>query len=169
MANSEDESFLNFKYKTLQKEYPEAFTPEGKLKKYVPARQYMRSTHPHNLGRPLYNNQAKNLFMMGARGYGKSYSVGVGIVAHEYLFDGKTHYDPKADVTAAEIVMGAGDAKYSSETLDKTKIALDQMPGAQEINGVYYPAPFSKRYLGSWQPGKQITATYKKKEGGAWK
>lgn len=109
----------------------------------------MRSIHPHNYGRPLYENQAKNLFMMGARGYGKSYSVGVGIVAHEYLFDGKTHYDPKAPITAAEIVMGAGDAKYSSETLDKTKIALDQMPGAQEINGVYYPAPFSKRYLGS--------------------
>lgn len=86
---------------------------------------------------------------MGARGYGKSYSVGVGIVAHEYLFDGKTRYEVDAPVTAAELVMGAGDAKFSSETLDKTRVALDQLPGSQEHFGKYYPAPFSKRYVGS--------------------
>lgn len=84
-----------------------------------------------------------------SRGYGKSYSVGVGIVAHEFLFDGQTIYDPEAPLTAAEIVMGAGDAKYSTETLDKTKTALDHLPGALELNGVYYPNPFAKQFRGS--------------------
>lgn len=118
------------------------------------------------MGRPLYDNQAKNLFMMGARGYGKSYSVGVGIVLHEWLFDGKHIYDPEAPITASEIVMGAGDAKYSSETLSKTKIGLEQLPGALELGGIYYPSPFAKQYSGSWAPGKEIIAQYKKKVGG---
>lgn len=106
--------------------------------------------------------------MLGSRGYGKSYSVGVGICAHEFLFDGRSYYDPSEPITAAEIVMGAGDAKYSSETLGKTKIAIDQLPGAQEINGVYYPAPFSKQLKGSWLPGKEIKHSYKKKKQGGW-
>ena len=97
-----------------------------------------------------------------------SYSVGC-IVAHEYLFDGKTHYDPQAAQTAAEVVVGAGDAKYSTETLDKARIIIEQLPGSQEINGMYYPSPLFKRWKGTWEPGKQITAKYKKKVGNSWK
>lgn len=119
------------------------------FKNFIPAREYLRKEHPEALGRPLYRNQSKNLFMMGSRGYGKSYSVGVGIVAHEFLFDGKNHYDPEGETSAAEIVMGAGDAKYSSDTLEKTRIAIDRLPGALEINGVYYPSPFAKQISGS--------------------
>jgi hypothetical protein len=99
------------------------------------------------MGRPLYTNNASNLIMMGSRGFGKSYSVGVGIVAHEFLFDGKTVYDPVE--TSAEIVVGAGDAKYSGETLDKTKIAIDQLPGEITLGELVYPSPFFKRYSGS--------------------
>lgn len=106
--------------------------------------------------------------MLGSRGYGKSYSVGVGICAHEFLFDGRTHFNPDEPITAAEIVMGAGDAKYSTETLSKAKIAIDQLPGAQEVNGLYYPAPFSKQIKGSWMPGKEIIHSYKKKMHGNW-
>lgn len=89
------------------------------------------------------------MFMLGARGYGKSYSVGVGVVLHEWLFDGKTKYDPNSDVTTAEIAVGAGDSTYSKETLEKTKMALERLPGSQEIGGTYYPAPFFKQYRGS--------------------
>lgn len=120
------------------------------------------------MGRPIYSNQAKNLFMMGSRGYGKSFSVGVGIVLHEWLFDGKHRYDPEDPITASEVVMGAGDAKYSTETLGKTKIGLEQLPGSMEFNGEYYPSPFSKQYSGSWAPGKEVIAQYKKKVGGNW-
>lgn len=120
------------------------------------------------MGRPLYKNESQNMFMLGARGYGKSYSVGAGIVAHEFLFDGKTQYDIHGPTTAAEIVVGAGDAKYSTETLDKTKTAIERLPGSIEIGDKFYPAPFSYRYTGSWSPAKQVTATYKKKVGSNW-
>lgn len=152
----------------IKRYHPEAIAPNNQLKKYLTPREYLRTTFPSSMGSPLHTNQARNLFMMGARGYGKSYSVGVGIVAHEFLFDGKTIYDPDASLTAAEIVMGAGDAKYSTETLDKTKTALDHLPGSIELNGVYYPNPFYKQFRGSWAPAKQIEAKYKKKVAGSW-
>lgn len=85
--------------------------------------------------------------MLGSRGFGKSYSVGVGIVAHEYLFDGKSRYT--TDPTSSEVVVGAGDAKYSGETLDKTKIAIEQLPGEIKFADRVYPSPFFKRYSGS--------------------
>ncbi|MCB1712963.1 MAG: hypothetical protein KDH96_10955, partial [Candidatus Riesia sp.] len=38
-----------------------------------------------------------------------------------------------------------------------------------EIRGRHFPSPFTKRYTGSWYPGKQVVASYKKKMGGTWK
>lgn len=151
----------------IKQYHPEAVNSKGQLKRYIPPREYLRTAHSTSLGAPLHTNQARNMFMMGSRGYGKSYSVGVGIVAHEFIFDGATVYNPEAPTTAAEIVMGAGDAKYSTETLDKTKTALDHLPGAIELNGVYHPNPFFKQYRGSWAPAKQIEAKYKKKIAGS--
>lgn len=147
--------------------HPEAINIEtGKLKKYVPPREYLHQVHKENLGRPLFENNSKNFFICGPRGWGKSYSVG-GIIAHEYLFDGLDEYTTNIS-TAAEIVVGAGDAKYSSETLDKVKTIIDRLPGSMELGNVFYPSPFYKKYIGSWQPGSQITATYKKKLGKNW-
>lgn len=147
--------------------YPEAINPKtGKLKNYVFPREYLRRIHPQNLGRPHFLNNAHNLFMLGPRGYGKSYT-NAGIVSHEYLFDGMTEYRRGYD-SASEIIVGAGESKYSSETLDKVKIMLERLPGAVDIGGITFPAPFYKRYTGSWTPGNQITATYKKKIGGQW-
>lgn len=132
----------------IHKYYPNTIASDGTLKRYVPARQYLRSSHPLSLGHPIYENEAKNLFMLGARGYGKSYMMSA-IIAHEFLFDGKTHYDLSEETTAAEVMIGAGDAKYSSETLSKVKVILDMLPGKFETSGRYYPAPFSKKFMGS--------------------
>lgn len=94
-------------------------------------------------------NGPDNLFVAGpCIPTHNSYSVGVGIVLHEWLFDGKHVYDI-ANKTASEIVVGAGDAKYSSETLSKTKTALEQLPGAVKIGEKAFPAPFSYAYKGS--------------------
>jgi hypothetical protein len=149
---------------------PHAFKLDGTPKEFVPAREYLRKVHDANYGRPLFENEAKDFMMMGSRGFGKSYSVGVGIVAHEWLFNGSTHYteESRANPTPAEILVGAGDAKYSRDILDKTKIAVERLPGACEFGGVSYPSPFAQQYSGSWMPGSQVVASYKEKIGGNW-
>jgi len=146
------------------------FKPNGERKKYIPAREYMRKIHPHNLGRPLYQNEAKNFMMMGPRGFGKSYSVGSGIVAHEWLMDGANHYSEEfiENPSASTTIVGAGDAKYSNDLLSKTKVTIDMLPGAQEINGVYYPSPLAKQWKGSFTPGREVKAEYQVKMGGNW-
>lgn len=138
---------------------------------YVPAREYLRKTHPKNLGRPLFENEAKNFMMMGSRGFGKSYSVAGGVAGHEFVFDGMKSYDPDAlnSTPSTEIVVGAGDAKYSGDILKKTQFGLDNLPGGIELGDKFYPSPFAKQYGGSWYSGKEVVAEYKKKLGGTWK
>lgn len=147
---------------------PFVFDAFGNRKEYVPARDYLRKTHEFDMGRPLYNNEAQNIQMMGSRGFGKSYTVGVGVVLHEWLFDGLSEYS-KDLISSSEVVVGAGDAKYSSETLSKTKLALEMLPGSIDLDSHFYPAPFAKQYVGSWSPGKEIRAEYLMKVEGGWK
>ena len=138
---------------------------------YVPAAEYMRRTHKKNLGRPLWENEAKNFMMMGSRGFGKSYSVAGGVAGHEFVFDGMKSYEPDLikNPPSTEIVVGAGDAKYSGDILKKTQFGLDNLPGGIEIGNKFFPSPFAKQYGGSWYSGKEIIAEYKKKLGGTWK
>lgn len=104
-----------------------------------------------------------------------SMSVGAGLTAHEFLFDGMTEYSLNLvrNPPSAEILVGAGDAKYSADLLDKTKTALEMLPGGYETtdrlgNPKVYPSPLAKNFVGSWKTSGQITATYKKKIGGRW-
>jgi hypothetical protein len=158
-------------------EAPNAFKPDGTIKEYISAREYLRKTHMLEYGRPLYENEAQDFMMMGSRGFGKSYSVGVGIVLHEWLFDGRSKYIPPEDrETSTEdegdlsgsVMVGAGTSNYSGDILSKTKIALEKLPGSQEIGNNLYPCPFTKQYSGSWMPGKAVKAEYKKKVGSNW-
>lgn len=121
-----------------------------------------------NMGCPIFTNEAQDIMMMGNRGFGKSYFVGNAIVAHEFLFDGANKYNPKLTVNSPEIVVGAGDAKYSSDILKKVKLCFDNLPGAIQIGDKFYPSPFFKQTRGSWNPGHEIEAKYKKKIGGTW-
>lgn len=168
-------SLSDIELKLFKLEAPHAFKISGEVKKYINAREYLRKVHSSNLGYPLFENEAKDFMMMGSRGFGKSYSVGVGIIGHEWLFDGQTRYvppemrGPDYSPQSASIMCGAGDSKYSSDLLGKTKTAIENLPGHQEVNGILYPSPFSKQYSGSWNSGKQVIAQYKKKVGGSWK
>ena len=151
---------------------PNAFKPDGSLKTYVEARDYLRKQHPRALGYPLFENMSKDMMMLGSRGFGKSYSVGVGIILHEWLFDGQTTYIPASEQKVAPksvTVVGAGDGKYSTDLLLKTSFALDFLPGNQQIGNRYYPCPFTKKFKGSWNTNNNIIAKYKKKVGGEWK
>lgn len=127
-------------------------------------RSFLQNT-TEDLGRPLYNNPAKNLAYLTARGQGKSFT-GANIAAHEFLFDGLKEYHPDKPITSrSEILIGAFDAKYSTDLCSKIKLTFDNLPGGIELNGVYYPPPFYKTLSGSWDPSKNIEHSYKKKIG----
>lgn len=143
------------------------------LKEYVPAREYLRRNHGTNLGKPLFENQAKNIIDIEARGGGKSY-FGSCCIGHNFITDGATDYDDyllklKEDQRySSETLVGAIDAKYSKDLLSKFKFGYDEMPGSIEHNGVMYPSPLYKNYKGSLEPSKYWEAVSQVKVGNNW-
>lgn len=132
---------------------------------------FLKNTNT-SCGIPLYDNDATDLMMMTARETGKSFMCS-GLITHEFLFNGQKEYDATGTTTpvktTANITVGAGDSKYSSRLLSKAKMGLDILASQGiEFAGKYYPHPFFQTYSGSWSPGKQIVAKYKKKLGGTW-
>lgn len=98
-----------------------------------------------------------------------SYFVAGAIIGHDWLFDGLTEYKPANEVTETmEIVVGAGDAKYSTDLLTKVKYGLDNLPGAISIGTEKFRSPFSKLYSGTFALNTDTQAYYKKNVGGNW-
>lgn len=150
---------------------PSCYRPDGTLKKYMPAREYLRMIFTRNLGRPLFENEAKNMMMIGSRGFGKSYFVSGAVIGHQFLMDGAFSHeellDPANKLTT-EILVGAGDAKYSKDLLSKVRLGFDELPGKIAFAGKIYPSPLAKDYSGSWEPAKTVVAEYEEKTGGEW-
>jgi hypothetical protein len=128
--------------------------PHPKGLKFIPVQEYLSKTFLKSRGNPLWENNKLNLMMMGSRGFGKSYFVSGAVIAYEFLF-----------FSDNQVVVGAGDSKYSSDLLLKVKTGLNSLPGGIEFNNEYYPSPFSKKYSGSWNPSKTITHLYDAKVG----
>ena len=77
---SEDKEWTcELKYKDL---------PHPKGLKYKNPRELLHMIRKGDQGFPIFHNEARNFMMLGSRGFGKSYSVAGGIIAHEWLFDG---------------------------------------------------------------------------------
>jgi len=153
----------------------ECLRPDGTLKKYVPARQYIRRIHTQNYGKPLYQNEASNVMDIECRGGGKSYWAAGGMIAHNFLTDGSTDYDEylhglqTGQPMTSETLVGAIDGKYTKDLLNKTQLALDSCIGSQIYQGEMYPSPLMKEFAGSWFSGKQfIEAKVDKRVGGKW-
>lgn len=152
----------------------ECFDSKGKLKQFVAPKDYIRQLHEKPLGVPLYNNPAKNLFVLGSRGFGKSYIVGVAIILHEILFDGAKIYNEQSikNPYKVEVFVGAAIAAKSADILDKTFQAMINLPGAfGEGTKAYRPSPFFKQMAGSLSPNNMKNPwrhEYTKKEGGTW-
>ena len=165
------DQFGNF----LERKWHNVVKPDNKtIKEYMSARKYMRKLHTKPLGLPMYENQALNMFMLGARGFGKSYMVGVGIVLHEIVFDGAREYtqDSIDNPYKVEVFVGAAMASKSSDILDKTRTAMESMPGSWTEGDTFIPSPFYKEMSGSLRPNnmqKPWAHRYDKKIGGAWK
>jgi hypothetical protein len=146
---------------------------DGTYKKYVPARDYLRLYFKKNLGKPQYFNMKSNVVDMESRGGGKSYWKAC-ILAHNFIFDGASDYDDYLELKglgeplSSESLIGAIDTKYTNDLISKMKLGLENLPGKVTIGEVAYPSPFHRRYYGSWESGKTITAGYDKKIGGVW-
>jgi len=134
-------------------------------------RSFLRTRQPqHDLGKPLYNNQAKNLLIMGPRGWGKSYWA-ANCAGHEYTTDGQKEYTINKELKkeeVAEILLSAHSSPYVNDLISKIQDGLNNYPGGLEMNGVYHPSPFFKTLSGSWRPGSKAENYYKKKVGGKW-
>jgi hypothetical protein len=146
---------------------------KGQYKKYISARDKLYGYETQELGKPLYLNMANNVVDMESRGGGKSYWKSL-IIGHNFIFDGAVDYDDyleakqnEAQLTS-ESLIGAIEAKYSDDLIAKVKLGLNNLPGTEAVGDKVYPSPFFKKYYGSWDSGKTITAGYDKKIGGVW-
>lgn len=157
------------------KAHSSCYKADGSLKEYVDPSEYIRKLHDKPLGPPLYENEAKNLFMLGARGFGKSFLVGVGVVLYELLFDGAKYYDKESieNPYTVEIFVGAALSSKSADILKKTKEAMEHLPGEWAAGSKgYTPSPLAKQMSGTLAPNNMKNSwrhEYEKKVGGSWK
>lgn len=149
------------------------FDKDGNVKKYIPAKEYLRKLHNKPLGKALFNNSAKNLFLLSARGIGKSFIAAIMMALYDVLFDGATEYNEESIKNPAEVevFVGAALTSKSSDLLKKLKAAFDNLPGAFGSGDNYVPSPLSKSMCGTLAPNNMKNPwrhEYKKKVGGQW-
>jgi hypothetical protein len=133
----------------------------GKRKQYKHPREYVKSLHADNLGKPLYYNRAWNLILLGSRGGGKSYSA-AGIAAQILSFDGIKEYTKEiyTNPPITKVVLGAGITGKSAELVSKITTGLNAL-GVDKDLGVwgnptskeYEPSPFYRNWIGDDKPG----------------
>ncbi len=139
------------------------FNSDGKLKKFISAYEYLRKLHNQPLGKPLYNNAAKNLMIFGSRGSGKSYTV-TGICAHTLTFDGIKYFTKETieNPPTASICIGAGSSEKSADLISKITAGLNFF-GTEKDLGVwgdvtsedFTPNPFYRDWAGTVNPGNK--------------
>lgn len=121
------------------------FKEDGTYKKYIEAREYLNKTFDTPLGKPIYGNDLKSVFLLTSRALGKSYIVS-GIMAHIYNFYGKKFYDKSylENPAPAEILVGAAQSSKSAELVKKFLNIQEHL----------------KTKVGSWGKGKDFIPGY---------
>ncbi len=150
--------------------YNNYFKKDGSRKIYVNPREYMRRLFDKPMGLPIYENDAKNFMLLGARGGGKSYLTAC-TAAHEWIFDGAKYYNEQSikNPAVVEVLVGAAISSKSSEILSKVEDMIENMPGVYDQNSVH---PFYKEHSGTLSPNNfknPFRHEYDKKIGGKWK
>lgn len=144
------------------------FKKDGKLKKYREARDFLFEIHTKDLGKPLFDNEARNVIDVEARGGGKSFWMSA-TVGHNFLMDGATDYDEYLEEELrSESLVAAIDSFYSNTLLSKVKLGLNNLRGDLHYAGKSHPSPLSKAFSGSWVSGKFVHAEVDVKVGGNW-
>lgn len=116
----EDKVKLNVKETQRLSRLKNVYKADGTYKKYIDPLKYLYQTHKKPLGLPLYENSAKDMMMMTARGTGKSF-IAMSIISHNYKFHGATRYDASYFKLkkGPEIVVGSSQGDKSSDLLKK--------------------------------------------------
>jgi len=150
------------------------YNSKGKLKKYIPTREYIRRLSDKPLGNHLYFNEAHNLMLLGSRGGGKSWLSAVSVLLHEIVTDGSKYYNEESlkNPPLNEIFVGSGMASKSSELAQKVKLAMENLPGMwKKGTPEQRPSPLYKHMSGTLAPNNIKNPwrhEYIKKIGGEW-
>lgn len=98
----------------MAKENPERYEsllrPNGEYKKYKKCQEYLKELKEKELGRPLWNNDAKDAIILGSRGAGKSYTL-IGLTLWFMCLDGAKAFSKEfAEMRiSANVIMGSAD------------------------------------------------------------
>ncbi|MBU0846956.1 hypothetical protein KKH23_07165, partial [Patescibacteria group bacterium] len=139
-------------------------------KEYVPARQYLRQLYTKPLGRPIFRNEAENYMLLSCRELGKSFCIGIGVILHELVTDGRKEYDLEQEVPISKQFVGSGMAGKSYDLMKKVRFAMQKLPGTWKPGTVdEVPSPFYKEMSGSIRPNNKWVHEYQKKIGGGWR
>lgn len=142
--------------------------------RYVPARDHLRAIHAGDMGRPIFNNQAKNVIDIECRGGGKSYFCSGAMIGWNFLFDGATSYEEyrqgieSGELLSSETLVGAIHSSYSKDLLSKVQLGMDNLIGAVSFNSKLFPSPLAKTFQGSFATAKYVEAVRKIKVGNNW-
>ena len=154
---------------------PYAFDKKGNPKKYKAVREYLRELKEQPFGLPLYNNYAKDLFILGTRDFGKSYYVSQAIMLYTFLFDDAKEYNQESITNpyAVSLVVGAAIQDKSVDLCNKFLEGLNHLIGSYGENTKQYsPSPLKKNYKGNLSPNNKENAfrhKYDVKINGEWK
>jgi len=162
---SEDEKFtsdkaiFHAKKTKLTKQDLNLFKPNGEFKEYIEPRDNIFRLHDSPVGLPLYNNEAKNILLLGTRGGGKSLFFILGEIKYAICFDGLKRYDEISPTSpdGIKINVGSGIKSKSAATLDFMKTSMDNLK-RDPTTGVWgkpgdddwEPCPFYKEMAGSF-------------------
>lgn len=171
-----EESLSSKDLRKLRKIKANLVKPDGSFKVYKDPVEYLYGTHEDRLGLALYDNDAQNLFWLGSRGTGKSYSAGNMVIGHEFNFFGKRYMDESylEDPAGVEIFVGSALGSKSSDLLKKfahTQEILKKKYGAWGNDDEFIPGYFSLNVNGSLQPNNSKSPyrhEYKFSQNGTW-
>lgn len=155
------------------------YKSDGTFKEFIEPYENVFRLHDKPVGKPLYNNDAKNFLILGSRSGGKSvYSIN-GEVFYDITFDGAKVYNEESIKNPNQILInvGAGIKGKSAKTLAFMKISsnfLKTNPEAGTWSRVgeddWEPCPFYKEMTGTFDTDDERgwTNKFSVKTGTGW-
>jgi hypothetical protein len=143
--------------------------PDGRLKKYKEAKEYLYQTFSEPMGKAVIINEALNNLTISSRGVGKSFSAAGGVITYDFVFNGARVLSDYLDKkTSTTVVVGAGNSTKSKELLSKVLAGYDFLRtdvGSYREGDYEAPGCFWTPYEGSLALNNSITNRIKIKGG----